>query len=506
MQRAKPSDALAVLLMLGIGLVCLIRAYFAMSQSGSGEALVLLGGWRIADDRFAAYLRLAVLLAAGVGAVLAALFVWNRSRIHADQDQSSLAPRFGRNARVPGSGQPAARTAAFVFAALAGLVAAGDCLIFERVPSSTPLLVEDKARIEQPVAETKQAAKKPEVLPSVRDTGKAEAQQEDGQTAKLPATDPVPETVVKLPDPVPLPAQTTGHRGAVVWLALSPDSQSILSASIDKTIRLWDIKGQPIRDLGAHKDMARTALFLPGGTRVLSAGDDGEIVLRSVDDGAVLHVFSAAEHGSANKVAISADGKRAVSGHEAGTVIIWDIEKRTALHVLNGQDWSISSVAISPDGRRALSGSIDGTLKFWDIDAGRLLRAWKGHERGTYGMAFTADAREVVTGSGDGTIKVWDLAAKKEIRRLEGHSGTVYTLVLSADGKQILSGSLDGTARLWDKATGDEITQFNGHTGPVLSVAFGPAGTVLTGSADGTIRIWPIDGGTAPIVVAGAPQ
>ena len=61
---------------------------------------------------------------------------------------------------------------------------------------------------------------------------------------------------------------------------------------------------------------------------MLTAGDDGEIVLRSVADGAVLHVFSASDHGGANKLAVSPDGKRAVSVHEAGTIIVWDLEKQ----------------------------------------------------------------------------------------------------------------------------------------------------------------------------------
>ena len=49
----------------------------------------------------------------------------------------------------------------------------------------------------------------------------------------------------------------------VVWLAVSPDGHSLLSASTDHTIKLWDLDGKRlIRDLGIHKDMARSALFL----------------------------------------------------------------------------------------------------------------------------------------------------------------------------------------------------------------------------------------------------
>ena len=135
------------------------------------------------------------------------------------------------------------------------------------------------------------------------------------------------------PPPAAAPEVETlpeGHRDAVVWLDVSPDGKTLVSASTDRTIKLWDLADRRwLRDLGVHKDMARTALFLPGGVQVLTAGDDGEIVLRSVADGAVLHVFSSPDHDGANKLAVSPDGKRAISVHQSGTIIVWDLENKS---------------------------------------------------------------------------------------------------------------------------------------------------------------------------------
>ncbi|PBB66322.1 transcriptional regulator [Mesorhizobium sp. WSM4312] len=317
-----------------------------------------------------------------------------------------------------------------------------------------------------------------------------------------------PPTVAPLPPPPPAaPTQPDGHREAVVWLAVAPDGRSIMSASTDRVIKLWDIGGKHlIRNLGVHKDMARTALYMPDGVSALTGGDDGEIVLRKLADGAVLHVFQAGQNGGVNKLAISPDGRRAVSGHDTGNVIVWDLVDNSVLHVLSGHDWSISAVAVSPDGKQALSGSIDGTLKLWDIESGRQLRSWHGHEQGTYGAVFTANGHHLITGSGDLTIKVWDLDSGREVKRFEGHEGTIYTLALSADGKRLLSGSLDGTARLWDMETGNQIAMFDSQTGPIYAVAFAPDGTVLTGGYDRTIRDWPAAGGDGVVLFAGAPE
>jgi hypothetical protein len=318
-----------------------------------------------------------------------------------------------------------------------------------------------------------------------------------------------PETVAPLrPAPPPLPTQSDGHRDAVVWLAVSQDGREVMSASTDHMIKLWDINSRRlIRNLGQHKDMARTALFMPDGKSALTAGDDGEIVLRQLADGAVLHVFSSGLNGGVDKLAITPDGKRAVSGHgSTGKVIIWDIEKGSALHVMPRFDWPVSAVAVSPDGTRALSGSVDGVLKLWDIGTGEQLRSWSGHQQGIYGAVFTADGHHVLTGSGDRTIKLWDLDIIKEVRRFEGHEDTVYALALSADGKRLASGSLDGTARLWDMDTGNQIASFDPRTGPIYAVAFAADGTLLTGGYDRTIRDWPAVGGDGVVLFAAAPE
>ncbi|RWN99268.1 WD40 repeat domain-containing protein [Mesorhizobium sp.] len=492
-------DRLLAMLLLAIGMLCFTRVYFALSGEGAGDGFV--------------FARLAFFAAAGVVSALAALLFWAGLL----PGRSTLAPKtplFGRGAELQPGGRPRLRRlfAVVPFLAVLALVAdqlgpwsrqpqdAGKSLIAEQTVPSAP----------EGQEVTSAPAPEPEAIQPPAPASPSEVALSPPVSPPEPAPVPAapPQTVAPLPQaPPPLPTQPDGHREPVVWLAVAPDGHSIMSASTDRTIKLWDIDGKRlIHTLGVHKDMARTALFLPDGGRALTAGDDGEIVLRQLADGAVLHVFSSGQNGGVNKLAISPDGKRAVSGHDTGRVIVWDIDKGSVLHVMPGHDWSISGVAVSPDGTRAISGSIEGTLKLWDIGAGKQLRSWHGHERGPYGVLFMADGRHLITGSGDYTIKLWDLDSGREVRRLEGHSGTVYALALSADGKRLLSGSLDGTARLWDMETGSEIALFDSRSGPVYAVAFAAYGTVLTGGYDRTIRDWPAGGGDGVVLFAGAPE
>ena len=80
-------------------------------------------------------------------------------------------------------------------------------------------------------------------------------------------------------------------------------------------------------------------------------------------------------------------------------------------------------MAVTPDGRRAVSASEDKTLKVWDLESGRALRTLEGHSDWVNGVAVTPDGRRAVSASWDKTLKVWDLESGRALRTLEGHSG-----------------------------------------------------------------------------------
>ena len=69
-------------------------------------------------------------------------------------------------------------------------------------------------------------------------------------------------------------------------------------------------------------------------------------------------------------VAITADGRRAVSGGSDRTVRAWDLDTGQQQATLSGHDGPVDAVAISADGRRAVSGGDDGMVRAWDLEEG----------------------------------------------------------------------------------------------------------------------------------------
>ena len=78
-------------------------------------------------------------------------------------------------------------------------------------------------------------------------------------------------------------------------------------------------------------------------------------------------------------VAITPDGKMALSGSMDKTCILWDLESGMPRKTLKGHISFVETVAITPDGKMALSGSLDNTCILWELESGMPLKTLKGH-------------------------------------------------------------------------------------------------------------------------------
>src|SRR4028118_1212131 len=104
---------------------------------------------------------------------------------------------------------------------------------------------------------------------------------------------------------------------------------------------------------------------------------------------------------------------------------------RGLLRTLNGHSSSVNAVAVTADGKRAISGSYDKTLKVWDLTTGKEQFTLNSHTSSVYAVAVTADGKRAISGSDGTTVKVWDLTTRKEQFTLNGHSSSVYAVAVT---------------------------------------------------------------------------
>jgi WD40 repeat protein len=184
-----------------------------------------------------------------------------------------------------------------------------------------------------------------------------------------------------------------------------------------------------------------------------------------------------------NSVACSADGHRALSASDDGTLRLWDVDSGKELLKIQANAKGVRWAALSADGRRALSIGGDPDVRLWDLETGKEVRRFKDVGEGEHAVVFSPDGRRALSGNYYGLVRLWDLETGEAIRSFKGHSNAINGLAFTPDGKRVLSCSHDLTVRLWDAETGKELRQFSGHTGYVHCLAVSTDGRkVLSGS------------------------
>jgi WD40 repeat protein len=201
-----------------------------------------------------------------------------------------------------------------------------------------------------------------------------------------------------------------------------------------------------------------------------------------------------------SSVALSSDGRLALSGSGDSTVKLWEVASGREIRTLQGHTGQVGAVAFSPDNRFALSGGEDMTLKLWDLATGLVVRTFTGHTGWIGSVAFSADGKRALSGSRDRTLKLWEVATGRELETLRGHTDAVITSALSRDGRYALSSGSDRdrTIRLWDLASGRELRIFQAIPETIDGLAFSPDGRLALsgGSGENLVRLWDVASGT----------
>jgi WD40 repeat protein len=296
-----------------------------------------------------------------------------------------------------------------------------------------------------------------------------------------------------------------GPKGAMSSVAFSADGRFLVSGSIDKTVRVWDlVSGREIRTIKAHGSGVN-AVALSGDSKLLATGSHhGSVKVWDLVSGSDRELSKFENHSQVFSVAISMDSRWLVAGSEDGSVGVWDrstssaVERRFRNHT--AEVWS---VALSGDGHTLVSGSEDGSVRVWDVVTGQERRALTDRGSAVWSVALSADGNRVVAGSNDGLVRVWDVASGKEVRTLENLKDEVMSLACTPDGSTVAAGFASGNVKVWDLQASGQTGIVRAHRSAIWFVALSLDGhTLATASEDKTVKLWsvsPPDSTLSPI-------
>ncbi len=328
--------------------------------------------------------------------------------------------------------------------------------------------------------------------------------------------------------PAPPRSLAAQHADAVACMALSADGGTILSGGADKVVRLSNFaNGQAVRNLEgaqaaiqcvgaggplvaagtadrrllvwqaqdgklvgnvpAHDGAGVTSLaFNPGAPQLATAGGDGLVKLWALPP---LPGRALSHPDAVLAAAVSADGKRLVTGGADKVVRTWNLAApQQPERQFSGHTAAVRAVAVAPNGQALASAGDDETIRFWNPANGQQTAVLGAHAGPVVGLAYHPNG-QILSASADGSLKLWQPPAAAG--KLFAHPGEVAAAVLSPDGARLLTGCGDRQVRLWNLSTGQVERAFAGPTLGVLAVAYHPAGTqIAAGSADKTVRVW----------------
>jgi len=239
-------------------------------------------------------------------------------------------------------------------------------------------------------------------------------------------------------------------------IEFSPDGFSLVSAWNDNKIRAFSpTSGSVLYEIPNAHNLEVTALALtPNSQQIVSGGGEGqvrvwELCLMKKPYTQKLKETMKEHKSKVSCIKIKSNGLECVSSSEDGTVIIWDLERFVRLQMVMSNTL-FECVSYHPEEYQILTSGTDRKIVYWETFDGSQIRELDGSETGGInGLDIDSDGKFFAVGGDDTILKVYDYMAGEVMFTGEGHADAITKVKIAPSKKTIVSVSADGGIILW---------------------------------------------------------
>lgn len=264
-----------------------------------------------------------------------------------------------------------------------------------------------------------------------------------------------------------------GHELAVMSVAISPDSNYVVTTSKDKAVKLWEMNtGREVRSFLGHEATVTNAAFTPDGKTLFTAGYDKTIRIWEVSTGKALQTITTIDF--ITDIAIDPQQKFFIHCGFAkrGTqdsAVVYDFKtrkpiKRIAIDADQGLGTGVD-VAISPDGKWIGFGQDNRVVDVYQSSDWKHVKKIEFEEGWCGGcgtrLTFSPNSKYLYLASHKGPVRKYDLSNFSIVKEYDKNTDEdLEGFALSKDGKTLARATEKGVT-LWNESTGEQIAKID---------------------------------------------
>lgn len=260
-----------------------------------------------------------------------------------------------------------------------------------------------------------------------------------------------------------------GHNSSVQHVTINEESSQLITCSIDKYVKVWDMRNfrclQTIQDKASYRpeDRLSAIVYDPVRSQLLTASTSlrpwpmVKVAKRSVERGHEHPLCAALYNTNFHQV---------VSGDESAQVCVWDVETGDMVfHFTDLHSSKMSAMAFDEAGRRLITGGNDGTVRVWNFSNGQCLKELRNEgssEVSSINFIVEGQSKLIVAGGWNRKVVVWrdDATSSSAFieadRCMSGHQEDILSIAFSSEGGSNLlaTSGYDGRVLVWNMDSG----------------------------------------------------